>query len=651
MSAKYNKLHKKRPPKEQQKQYSPDLEVSKEDFNFVQKDEKIFDKKFETKPIGYFRDAMTRFAKNRTNLYATIILFSLIMMSILVPALTTKRYTGQEVELRFLPPKVPIIENFGFLDGTQHVRDQTVDRSTIDPETGLGIPFADQYDPEFILMDTVENYTISCTSRREACYGGLNLLELQGDYVATILSHQTFTFNSANDPILVVEIDSMTEDAGSIINLFVRTDSDLPEGIYDEAIGQITTAGRHEFHLNDILGDDFETISSNLQLQLDSNDNEARVYFESISLYSGDTESDPLIHHWGYELSQYSRPINNADFTRRGGEVLMASFRFDSYERALGHRRERAYSAEEYYALIEENEDRCERSDDPDNPRGWLFSEGCPVVKVNRQNEVIIRDGVEYYTYDLVLDYGIYRGFDETPYFYFGTDMAGRDLFALSWLALRTSLFLGVVISIINITIGIIYGAIEGYYGGKVDLMMERFAEVIGRIPWLVTLSIFVALLGPGFLTLIFILVFSGWIGISSITRTQFYRYKGREYVLASRTLGAKDSRLIFRHILPNAIGTIITMSILSIPLVIFAESTISYLGFGIGHGVSFSILGVEFSGVSIGVLMADGRNHMFARPYLTVFPAIIISILMITFNMFGNALRDAFNPTLRGSE
>ena len=648
MSAK-SKLR-KRPPKEQQNQYTPDVDVSKEDFNFVQKDEKIFDKKFETKPIGYFRDAMTRFAKNRTNLYATIILFFLIMMSILVPALTSKRYSGQEFELRFLPPRVPIIENFGFMDGTQFVRDQTVDRSTIDPETGVGIPFAEQYDPQYILMDTVENYTISCTSRRETCYGGLNLLQLQGDYVATILSHQSFSFNSENDPILVIEIDSMTENVGSDLSLFIRTDDDLPEGIYNQPIGTIENAGRHEFHLTDVLGD-FGSISSRLQIQLDSNDNEARVYFDSISLYLGDTEAEPIIDHWGYELSQYDRPTNDADFTRRGGEVLMSSFRYDRYEMALGHRREGAYSAERYYDLIEEYEDRCEREDDPDNPRGWLFSEGCPVVKVNRQNEIIERGGVEYYSYDLVLDYGIYRGFDETPYFYFGTDMAGRDLFALSWLALRTSLFLGVVISIINITIGIIYGAIEGYYGGRVDLLMERFAEVIGRIPWLVTLSIFVALLGPGFLTLVFILVFSGWIGISSITRTQFYRYKGREYVLASRTLGAKDSRLIFRHILPNAIGTIITMSILSIPLVIFAESTISYLGFGIGHGVSFSVLGVEFSGVSIGVLMADGRNHMFARPYLTVFPAIIISILMITFNMFGNALRDAFNPTLRGSE
>jgi ABC-type dipeptide/oligopeptide/nickel transport system permease subunit len=160
-----------------------------------------------------------------------------------------------------------------------------------------------------------------------------------------------------------------------------------------------------------------------------------------------------------------------------------------------------------------------------------------------------------------------------------------------------------------------------------------------------------IALLGPGIQTLIFILIVQGWIGVAAITRTQFYRYKGREYVLASRTLGAKDGRLIFRHILPNGIGTIITTSVLTIPFVIFNESTISFLGFGIGHGQSFNVFGIEFSGVSVGVLLADGRKELQSRPYLTLFPGILISILMITFNMFGNALRDAFNPALRGSE
>ena len=258
---------------------------------------------------------------------------------------------------------------------------------------------------------------------------------------------------------------------------------------------------------------------------------------------------------------------------------------------------------------------------------------------------------LETYSYNVDVDYAILTGYDDIPYFLFGTTAAGRDLFTLIWVATRTSLLIGVIVASINITVGIIYGSISGYYGGLVDLIMQRFSEVVGRVPWIVTLSIFVSIFGPGIMTLIYILIFAGWIGVAAITRTQFYRYKGREYVLASRTLGARDARLIFRHILPNGIGTIITSSILSIPGVIFAESTISYLGFGIGHGQEFKLFGITFSGVSIGVLLAEARTYLLTKPYLTLFPAIVISILMITFNMFGNALRDAFNPSLRGSE
>ncbi len=224
-------------------------------------------------------------------------------------------------------------------------------------------------------------------------------------------------------------------------------------------------------------------------------------------------------------------------------------------------------------------------------------------------------------------------------------------MFSLVWVGLRTSLYIGVLTTFINVAIGVTYGAISGYYGGTTDLLMQRFAELIGRMPWLVVLSIMVVMFGSGINTLIITIIIDGWVGMQSVTRMQFYRYKGREYVLASRTMGAKDARLIFKHILPNGIGTLITSSILAIPGVIFLEASLSYLGYGIGHGNSFNVLGMEFTGVSIGVLLADARVYLLSYPYLTIFPSLIISILMITFNMFGNALRDAFNPSLRGAE
>ena len=134
-------------------------------------------------------------------------------------------------------------------------------------------------------------------------------------------------------------------------------------------------------------------------------------------------------------------------------------------------------------------------------------------------------------------------------------------------------------------------------------------------------------------------LCLTGWIGTESITRSQFYRYKNREYVLAAKTLGAKAPRLIFRHILPNAIGTIVTSSVLRIPSVIFNEATISYLGLGLKNADS------------LGVILSDVQNVRQSYPYQRIVPAVIISLLMICFNLFGNGLRDAFNPSLKGTD
>ena len=242
-------------------------------------------------------------------------------------------------------------------------------------------------------------------------------------------------------------------------------------------------------------------------------------------------------------------------------------------------------------------------------------------------------------------------GFEEPPYFLFGTDTFGRDLFTLIWLGLRTSLLLGFMASIVNIIVGIIWGAVSAYYGGQVDILMERFKDIWGSFPQITMIGIISVLIGPGFLALFIFMIYDGWIGAAAITRIQFYRYKGREYVLAARTLGARDRRIIFKHILPNAIGTIVTRVILSIPSVIFLEMNLSYLGFGIGSGQSLTLGPIELTGTSIGVILNEGQQQIFAgNLWLIIAPTVIVSILMISFNMFGNALRDALNPQLRGN-
>ena len=143
-------------------------------------------------------------------------------------------------------------------------------------------------------------------------------------------------------------------------------------------------------------------------------------------------------------------------------------------------------------------------------------------------------------------------------------------------------------------------------------------------------------------LSLIFAFVLTGWIGTAALTRKQFYRFKGREYVLASKTLGASDKRLMYKHILPNAIGTIITSSVLVIPGVISSETALTYLGI-----INLS----DFAGTSIGELMALGQQSMTSSAHAMLFPALFVSLLLISFNLFGNGLRDAFDPSTRGVE
>ena len=223
-------------------------------------------------------------------------------------------------------------------------------------------------------------------------------------------------------------------------------------------------------------------------------------------------------------------------------------------------------------------------------------------------------------------------------YFWFGTDNVGRDLWVRMWRGARISLLIGFCSVIINCFIGVVYGSVSGYYGGKVDMLMQRIIEVLGGVPFQVMAILFVLFLGAGISSFILVMIITGWIGMSRMIRAQFYRYKDYEYVLASRTMGARDRTLIFRHILPNAIGPIITQATFAVPSAIFSESFLSYLG-----------LGIQAPEPSIGVLLSEGQGYLTTDPHLTLFPALVISALMLAFNLFGNGLRDAFDPRMRG--
>ncbi len=246
----------------------------------------------------------------------------------------------------------------------------------------------------------------------------------------------------------------------------------------------------------------------------------------------------------------------------------------------------------------------------------------------------------------LYYNYYIYKNGHE-PANTFGTDANGNDIFIRLAHAIRLSLSLAIAVSIINFFIGSMYGAVTGFYGGWVDILLERVTDILNGMPFIIVATLFqlhfvktgkVSVFGG----LLFAFVLTGWISVGSRVRTQFYRFKKQEYILAAKTLGAKDSRLMFKHIYPNAIGTIITATAFIIPGVILTESTLSYLGIVNFHGKNMA---------SLGTMLGTAKAYLQSDPHILFFPAAVISIMMISFNLFSNGLRDAFNPSLRGVE
>ena len=247
--------------------------------------------------------------------------------------------------------------------------------------------------------------------------------------------------------------------------------------------------------------------------------------------------------------------------------------------------------------------------------------------------------GITVYTLNCVVSGYKVLGYTSQPIFLIGTDKYGYDMLKRVFTGLLTSLGLGILIFAICFSFGLVYGAICGYFGGNIDIALQRFCDLLSGVPWIVIMTICILNLGSNFGTFILAMCMTGWIGTASLTRTQFYRFRDREYTLASRTLGASNFRLIFKHILPNAMGTIITSAVLMIPSVIFTEATISYLGLGFKDMQS------------LGIILSDNQTYLNTYAYLILFPSVIMALIMISFNLFGNGLRDAFNPSLKGSD
>ncbi len=220
--------------------------------------------------------------------------------------------------------------------------------------------------------------------------------------------------------------------------------------------------------------------------------------------------------------------------------------------------------------------------------------------------------------------------------FLFGTDDLGRDLWTRTWHGTRVSLLVAFVTIVIDVIIGMSYGLISGYFGGAVDNIMQRIVEIANSVPRLVIVSVLAIFMPKGIWLVIVALLLTEWIGMSKIARAEMLKIKEQEYVLASRTLGAGSGHIIFKEILPNTIGPIITQMMFSIPTAIFTEAFLSFVG-----------VGIVLPQCSIGTLIEEGFNNITILPYQILPPILVLALLMLGFNFIGDGLREALAPKL----
>ncbi|MBI5272886.1 MAG: ABC transporter permease [Chlamydiia bacterium] len=236
--------------------------------------------------------------------------------------------------------------------------------------------------------------------------------------------------------------------------------------------------------------------------------------------------------------------------------------------------------------------------------------------------------------------YDIHLELKNTPpssAFWFGSDELGRDLFTRVWWGARISLFIGFSAALIDLSLGILWGSVAAFSGGKTEEAMMRICDVLYAIPYLLVVILLTVIRGSGIVTILIAMTATGWINMARIVRSQILQIKEFDYITAARAIGASSTRILLRHLIPNAIGPIIATMTLTIPTAIFTESFLSFLG-----------LGIQAPAASWGVMVNDGLSAMRYYPWRLLIPASMITLTMLSFNLLGNALRDALDPRLR---
>ena len=520
--------------------------IPKEKFEFVNLGSKLSDKKFDDKPIGYFRDAWIRFRKSRASVIAAIIILCIILYSFIAPLLV-RNHTDTFMCNVYAkkPARIAALAEYGIFNGSVDINPQdaglinmiAIGMGAEDPEGRGDVTFGKGMESEY-----------------------QPIIKIVDSFVQEMPGNKTATYYPS------------------------KADSYLQVGFLYRTIEQS--------EYQNIINWEKET--------------GLKVVYPLVE----DNEWNPDSSNANYWYKARTRGLVPVRLTA-GGTAKTITYDPDNPDMTL--------------------EDNYKR-DGEGNPIYFQYVGGGDF------NTAQFKVRVLYYNYYQYL-YG------STPDYFLGTDAQGYDLGLRIAGGIKLSLFIAVTVSVINFVLGAIYGAIEGYYGGTIDIVLERVSDILSGVPFIVVATLFQIHLAKqvgAIPSLLFAYVLTGWIGTAYRVRSQFYRFKNSEYVMAARTLGARDRRIIWKHIFPNSLGTLITSSALVIPSTILSESNLSFLG--------IVKLG-SAEGTSLGTLLADASSIWTNYPHLMIYPAVVISLLMICFNLFGNGLRDAFNPALRGVE
>lgn len=219
----------------------------------------------------------------------------------------------------------------------------------------------------------------------------------------------------------------------------------------------------------------------------------------------------------------------------------------------------------------------------------------------------------------------------------FGTDQFGRDQWARIWYGTRISLLIGLVAALLNLFIGVIYGAVSAMIGGRVDAIMQRIIEILVGVPHLIIVILFMMILPPGVGTIVIAMSITGWVNMARLVRAQILKLKNQEFVMAAKLLGTSGWKMIMKHLVPNTVSVIVIQIMFAIPSAIFTEAFLSFIGVGLAAPKA-----------SLGVLINDGYKMLRAAPYMLIYPALAIILIMVCFSILGDGLRDALDPRMK---